>query len=262
MQSIIRFRSPIVKWMNALVWGWPVVFGFDSFEEKQSLRIKLFHELAYDDSWDFAYCKIILSKPRIQIYSAHLSIETRLYGIRYYCYNWFWTCFIIGSTIIFYVQLFIYAIVAIICGYNYYTTKSAKNDDDISTTNPASNELTTYNGTQDSTAAQTIQHVTTDEVKKPDPVTEQTVQLANKDKATTQDSRTESSRENKTIEKDADDNILLNEAILKEKQQKQTDAEADLISESDSSAGEAAGIGWDLNEYDPNLGSSGDENFM
>jgi len=89
--GILHYKTDFLRTLTTFAYSIPLLLGF--WEEKQLLMIPMFERLEAP----FSQVKVLLSSPQIQLYNANLYIAVRLYGVRYLCYNYFFTCFFGGT---------------------------------------------------------------------------------------------------------------------------------------------------------------------
>jgi len=97
--TMLRYKSGLLETMSTVAYAIPLLLGL--YEQKQIVDVRLVENLLQR----FTSANITLSKP-IQLYSASFTMQAKLSGLRYVCYNWFWTCSVIGSAWMLVVELF------------------------------------------------------------------------------------------------------------------------------------------------------------
>jgi hypothetical protein len=119
--------------------------GLSWFEEKQELRVELLHMHRYSGASDTQCMLLEINNPKFQVYEANLVITAKLAGLRsglednqpfpqrltilaivfrYWCYHWYWTCLVLGTTTIF----FVYCGIAMVVWLIYWMKSGARND--------------------------------------------------------------------------------------------------------------------------------------
>jgi len=107
--AMIRWKTPLQRWIYTLFYAFPLVLGFPQVEEKQQLDILMAEEYKFSppNRGDQLVITASLSDSRIELYQASLLVRAQLSGLSYYCYHYFYTALIIGSLIIFACEIFI-----------------------------------------------------------------------------------------------------------------------------------------------------------
>jgi hypothetical protein len=91
---ILRQYSWLIQSGQTILWFLPLLFGV--MEQTQSVSVVCIDGFVEAYQTPLAGAEIILSHPRVQIYTATLSVVAQLEGIRYYMYHWFLLSAIIG----------------------------------------------------------------------------------------------------------------------------------------------------------------------
>jgi len=123
--AVLKYRSTLLRTLYTIFYSFPLLLGFQTFDEKQSLTIPLLEDFVFPKADN--YLKINISNPKIQIYSSHIKIVANLFGLSYYIYWYFYTSLIIGTTFLFVCYAISFIIVAIIGIYHYYPLIMAEN---------------------------------------------------------------------------------------------------------------------------------------
>eukprot|EP01114_Cavostelium_apophysatum_P011408 TRINITY_DN2564_c0_g2_i2.p1 TRINITY_DN2564_c0_g2~~TRINITY_DN2564_c0_g2_i2.p1 ORF type:complete len:687 (+),score=127.34 TRINITY_DN2564_c0_g2_i2:87-2147(+) len=97
--AIVHYKSGLLRTLSTFFYSLPLLTGFA--EEKQRLDLSLVEGLALP----FSKAIVRLSNPYIQLYSASVTFQVKLSGIRYYMYHWFFTSFWVGIFTIFFLEL-------------------------------------------------------------------------------------------------------------------------------------------------------------
>eukprot|EP01122_Echinamoeba_exundans_P002242 TRINITY_DN12203_c0_g1_i1.p1 TRINITY_DN12203_c0_g1~~TRINITY_DN12203_c0_g1_i1.p1 ORF type:complete len:425 (-),score=52.82 TRINITY_DN12203_c0_g1_i1:230-1504(-) len=103
----MRYRSGLRRSLYAFVFAIPIALGISWFDEYQTISTTLIHDLAHTGDSGEICLAVSVNNPRIQIYEGSINIIAKLEGLRYWCYHWFLTCFLIGSSIFFSIYGFI-----------------------------------------------------------------------------------------------------------------------------------------------------------
>jgi seipin len=97
----MRYRSGLRRTLYSVVFAIPIALGISWFDEYQTISTTLIQDLAHTGDSGEICVAISVNNPRVQIYEGSITIIAKLEGLRYWCYHWFLTCFLIGSSIFF-----------------------------------------------------------------------------------------------------------------------------------------------------------------
>jgi len=124
--ALMRYKSPFARYAYEAFYVIPLVLGWESFDEQQTLTIPLFKDMSY--SRNTTYAKITLSSAHLQVYEARLNVNAKPKGVRNAMYHHPYLFFMIGTSVSFVVQLVFTAIGTLCIYFIYDACKKAKYD--------------------------------------------------------------------------------------------------------------------------------------
>lgn len=105
---MLRWRPALYRVFQTLVFMVPRmtsdILGLGWFEETQLMEVNMIekHVASKNATYSSKQCFVVsINNPTVQIYKATVQATVLLEGWRYLLYSWFWTCFFIGSFLIF-----------------------------------------------------------------------------------------------------------------------------------------------------------------
>lgn len=78
--AIVRYRSPYLRLFRVLSFN--MMYFLNLFEEKQTLRFRTIDNYVDPVDTPLAIVRVSLSSDKVELYSASLSLETRLTGLK------------------------------------------------------------------------------------------------------------------------------------------------------------------------------------
>mmetsp|Transcript_11186 Transcript_11186/g.15450 ORF Transcript_11186/g.15450 Transcript_11186/m.15450 type:complete len:399 (+) Transcript_11186:58-1254(+) len=117
---MLRYKSPLFQTISTIAHTVPLLFGFS--EEHQIIQTSLFDE--FSPNHPVKNVTLQLSSPYVQIYSAKLSFQVILGGIRYLVYRWFLSSFIVGTSMLY----CLYAFMAVVLILWFWISSSSTSE--------------------------------------------------------------------------------------------------------------------------------------
>lgn len=112
---MLRWRPAIYRWIQTIAFAVPRLLLEpilpSYFEETQHMEVNMIerHEAAKNATYATKQCFVVsINNPKVQIYKAEVEATVLMEGWRYLLYYWFWTFFLLGSLLLFF--LFVSAI--------------------------------------------------------------------------------------------------------------------------------------------------------
>eukprot|EP01126_Amoeba_proteus_P030840 TRINITY_DN3039_c0_g1_i4.p1 TRINITY_DN3039_c0_g1~~TRINITY_DN3039_c0_g1_i4.p1 ORF type:complete len:240 (-),score=43.92 TRINITY_DN3039_c0_g1_i4:111-830(-) len=96
---MLKWKSTFQRIVWDLFYAVPFVLGWSMSLSKQVLRTPIFDSFVYEpvSSSHGLAVQVTLSSPHLQLYSASMHFTANLSGLSYYCYYYFFTCFVVGT---------------------------------------------------------------------------------------------------------------------------------------------------------------------
>eukprot|EP01125_Pyxidicula_operculata_P011287 TRINITY_DN3695_c0_g1_i1.p1 TRINITY_DN3695_c0_g1~~TRINITY_DN3695_c0_g1_i1.p1 ORF type:complete len:301 (-),score=22.73 TRINITY_DN3695_c0_g1_i1:65-967(-) len=101
--ATLHWKSGLQRSMDIVFYSIPLVLGIRYFEPKQYMTVVMFDDFVFNPPSGFPHLDVVfqISDPNIQVYNAHIEIDAQLYGLSYVCYYNYYTCFFVGTSLIF-----------------------------------------------------------------------------------------------------------------------------------------------------------------
>ncbi|KAL6074253.1 Berardinelli-Seip congenital lipodystrophy 2 (seipin) [Balamuthia mandrillaris] len=99
---MLHYKTDLLRKLTTLFWSLPLVLGLT--EEAQYFSFNIIENWVDNPITPFGIARVTLSKTNVQVYSSTLYIEAQLYGLSYFCYNWFFTSMTLFIPFIFFME--------------------------------------------------------------------------------------------------------------------------------------------------------------
>lgn len=131
----LRYKSSFRRKLFSVVFALPIALGLPFFEEEQRVEAVLIQDLSHAGDSADACLAVTLNNAKLQVYDGKLTVTAKLEGLRYWCYHWFWTCFLLGTSLLFCFYGLI-ALALFLVAYAQVTRRKAKADQTIGKRSP------------------------------------------------------------------------------------------------------------------------------
>ena len=99
--GMMTYYSKPVRTLRSLFKFWLILVGLT--QESQEIKVDLYHSIP--DASSVKQINITITPPELQVYKAYFNLEVQLFGIRYLMHYYFYSSWVLGSLVIFLLEL-------------------------------------------------------------------------------------------------------------------------------------------------------------